>query len=345
MKPVNFQGNSQYRAYVSKTSGSLKPAILNGLEFIGWNSLINKRSRVFVKPNFTFPWYKEGITTSPELLRCLLELLRSKTDSVILGESDGGNHSFTADQAFDGHNILQICSETGVELVNLSKLPSEIVEGNISGKRVKVKLPKLLIEEIDCLISVPVLKVHVMTDVSLGIKNLWGCHPDPMRCLEHQNLAHKLAFITKILKPCITVIDGTYGLDGHGPMFGVPKRLDLIVVANNPVAADSVGAALMSIPLRQASHIRIAEREGLGTTRVEQIKINDGWQHQKVKFTVTKTPTDKLTGLLFKSDALARLVMASPLTSLIYRLAAMLRTSKEKELASEMKKTKTIGLY
>lgn len=51
-------------------------------------------------------------------------------------------------------------------------------------KRVKVQLPKLLLEEIDCLISVPVLKVHVMTTVTLSTKNLWGC-----LLLKDENLA------------------------------------------------------------------------------------------------------------------------------------------------------------
>ena len=50
-------------------------------------------------------------------------------------------------------------------------------------KKVKVQLPNLLLEEIDCFISVPVLKVHVMTGVTLSIKNLWECHPDTMRGL------------------------------------------------------------------------------------------------------------------------------------------------------------------
>ena len=59
-------------------------------------------------------------------------------------------------------------------------------------KRVKVQLPKFLLEEIDCFISVPVLKVHVMTEVTLSIKNLWGCYPDTMRCLHHQNFNYKL---------------------------------------------------------------------------------------------------------------------------------------------------------
>ena len=342
---MDFHSNTRYRAYVGKTSGDLKSAILAGLEFISWGRYINKNSKVFVKPNFTFPYYKEGVTTTPELLRCLLTLLKSKAGTVILGESDGGNHSFTADEAFQGHNMHLICKETGVELVNLSKLPSRVIEDEFQGKKVKVRLPKLLLEEIDCFISVPVLKVHAMTGVSLSMKNLWGCHPNTMRCLEHQNLNHKLTLITRILNPKIVVIDGVYGLDGHGPMFGEPRRIDLVMMANNPVAADSLGAAIVGVPLKMANHILVAERAGLGTTNLQQVEINDGWEQFKMQFSVKKTLIDRVTSILFNSDAIARLVMDSPFTPIIYKVAGILRSPEEKELASQIGKRKTIGPY
>ncbi|HUT68628.1 MAG TPA: DUF362 domain-containing protein [Dehalococcoidales bacterium] len=342
---MGIKTDAEYRAYVTKIDNGYRSAILAGLEFVNWDNYVNKNSRVFIKPNFTFPYYKEGITTSPEFLKCLLELLRGKAGSVIVGESDGGNHSFTADEAFEGHDMPRICKEAGAELVNLSKLPRETVGGEIQGKKVSVRLPRLLLEGIDCFISVPVLKVHAMTGITLSIKNLWGCHPDTMRCLEHQNLSYKLALITRTLKPRIVIIDGTYGLDGHGPMFGEAKKLDLIMVADNPVVADSLGAALMGIPLRLAGHILVAEKAGLGSTSLEQVDINDNWEQYKMQFSVKKTPVDMLSRLLFSSDALAKLVMSSPLTPLIYKVAAVLRTSKEKEVASQLGKQKTIGPY
>jgi len=324
----------EQRAYLAKTGDDLKSTMLAGLEFIGWDNCINKNSKVFIKPNFTFPRYKPGITTTPELLRHLLTLLKSKADTVIMGESDGGNNSFTADEAFDGHGMRQICKEAGVELVNLSKLPSEIVEDKIAGKKVRVRLPRLLLEEIDCFVSVPVLKVHAMPGVTLSLKNLWGCHPDPMRCLEHQNLSRKLSLITKTLKPAIIVVDGIYALDGHGPLFGEPRKTDLIMVADNPVAADSLGAAIMGIPLKRANHILIAEKAGLGSTNLKNIIINDSWEQYKMQFC-----------LLFNSDIIARLVMNSPLTPLIYKVAATLRSPEEEELAEQMGKSKIIGPY
>ena len=339
------RNEAQYRAYVAKTEGEYRSALLAGLEYIGWEGYIKKNSRVFIKPNFTFPYYKEGITTSPELLKSLLALLKDKAGRVLLGESDGGNHSFTAEESLKGHDINRICKEAGAEAVNLSKLPWEVVEGEIQGKKVRVRLPRLLLEEVDCFISVPVLKVHAMTGISLSLKNLWGCHPDTMRCLEHQNLDRKLALIAKTLKPRIIIVDGTYGLDGHGPMFGEAKKLDLIVVADNPVAADALGAELMGIPLQRASHVLVVEKEGLGTANLGQVAINDGWEKYKTQFTVRKTPVDNLTRLLFSSDAVARLVMDSPLTPIIYKVASILRTSKEKEVAGQLGKSKAIGPY
>jgi len=327
----------EYSAYVSKVT-NLKDDLLRGLEFINWREKVKKDSRVFIKPNFTFPYYKEGITTNPELLKNLLEIIKDRADKVIVGESDGGNHSFSADDAFKGHEMHKICKETGVDLVNLSKLPSIFVEDKIQGKKVKVQLPKLLLEEVDCFISVPVLKVHVMTKVSLSIKNLWGCYPDTMRCLHHKHLSYKLALITKLLNPKIVIIDGTYALDSHGPMFGNAKKMDLVLASNNPVVADSLGASIMGIPLNSVHHIVISEKEELGTTNLKEVRMNDDWKKFKMQFYINKTLIDRISVLLFNSETLAKIVMDSQSTPLIYKIAGFLRNSEEKKLANEIRR-------
>ena len=325
-----------YSAYVIEID-NLKGDLIKSLEFIDWKKQIKKYSTVFIKPNFTFPHYMEGITSTPELLRNLLEIIKDRAGNVIVGESDGGNHSFSADDAFKGHGMYKICKDAGVDLVNLSKLPSRFMEEKIQGKRVKVQLPKLLLEEIDCFISVPVLKVHVMTGVTISIKNLWGCYPDTMRCLHHQNFNYKIALITKLLDPKVVVIDGIYALDGHGPMYGEAKKTDLIISSNNPVVADSLGAAIMGIPLTKAKHILVAEKEGLGTTNLEEVKINDDWEKFKMQFSMNKTLIDSVSVLLFNSDTLAKIVIDSPVTPLIYKVAGYLKTSEEKEVADGMR--------
>lgn len=322
----------QYRAYITKVS-NLKKDISNSLDFIEWKQHLSADSIVFVKPNFTFPNYNEGVTTNPLLLQNLLELLKDNAARVIVGESDGGNHSFTADHAFKGHGMHEICKETGAELVNLSNMPAETVEGTIQGKSVKVQLPKMLLHHVDCLISVPVLKVHVMTNVTLSMKNLWGCYPDTMRGLYHKNLSRKLALITKSLNPRLILIDGTYALDGHGPMYGTPIKTDLILSANNPVVADALGSAVMGIPISRVDHILMAEKEGLGITDLSNVTLNDDWKKYKMKFEINKTILDNLSWFLFNSEFCAKCVMDSPFTPLIYKAVTKLRNKNERKLA------------
>jgi uncharacterized protein (DUF362 family) len=213
---------SKYSAFISQTSGNIKSTVKNALEYIHFRDVAKSDSTVFVKPNFTFPYPAKGVTTSPELLRVLLPLLANNCRRLIVGESDGGSSSFPAEKAFLEHGMYKICKEAGADLVNLSKLPNEFVESTILGKKVKVLVPSLLLKDVDCTVSVPTLKVHVVTTASLGMKNLWGCYPDTMRCLHHQNLEYKLTLLAKVINPKITLIDGLFGLNDHGPMYGTP---------------------------------------------------------------------------------------------------------------------------
>lgn len=324
-----------YTAYITKFD-DLKSEIKKSLDFISWKQQVKKDDIVFVKPNFTYPFYKEGVTTSPKLLSILLEILKDRADRVILGESDGGNHSFSADTSFKGHGMYEICKEIGVELVNLSTLQSRFVEDIIQNKRVKVQLPNLLLEKVDCVISVPVLKVHVMTLVSLGIKNLWGCYPDTMRGLHHKHLSYKLALITKLLHPKIILIDGTYALTGHGPMYGTAQKNNLIISADNAVVSDSLGAEVMGISPTKSEHISVAGKEGLGIMDLTKVKINDNWRNFNMQFSVNKTFLDRLAFIPFNSEILAKLIMDSPCTPVIYKIARFLRTNEEQAVANDM---------
>lgn len=325
----------EYFGHVSKIT-DLGKDVRTALDQVHWMDQVKPGSTVFVKPNFTFYQYRPGITTTPELLKELLSVLKDRAGRVIVGESDGGNRSFTADQAFQGHDMPQICRDVGAELVNLSTLPAIDVEEKIQGVKVKVQLPKLLLEEVDCFVSAPVLKVHAMTTITLGMKNLWGCYPDTMRCLHHSNLSHKLTLITKKVEPKIVLIDGSYALDNHGPMYGTPKKTDLLVAANNPVVSDALGAALMSIDVRRAEHVMIAEKESLGTTDLSRVNLPANWEQYKIQCQVHRTLLDNMSTLLFKSEFLAKLVMDSPVKPIIYGIAGKFRTEDEQKVVDEI---------
>jgi len=144
--------------------------------------------------------------------------------------------------------------------------------------------------------------------------------------------------IARLLRPKIVIVDGTYALNKHGPMYGEAVKTSLILTANNPVVADALGAMILGIPLKKAKHILVAEKEGIGTTDLQQVRINTNWERFARQFQIKKTLIDRLSTLLFNSDKLAKFVMDSPFTPLIYKVASVLRSPEEKEVVSQMGK-------
>ena len=93
----------------------------NAFERIGLTSQLSKVSKVFVKPNFTYPRYVPGVTTSPEFLAAVIRIASNQGAEILVGESNGGYGSFRAADAFVGHRLREICTETKASAVNLSE--------------------------------------------------------------------------------------------------------------------------------------------------------------------------------------------------------------------------------
>ena len=169
----------------------LENEIAAALKWIGWDTIIEPEARVFIKPNFTYPFYKPGVTTSPQVMEALISVLSTQTSNIIIGESDGGYHAWKAEEAFQGHNLYKIAGRYGAELVNLSKIEAEDTEVKVGSKTVRARLPSLLLREVDAFITVPVPKVHVMTRLSLAFKNQWGAYRTQCACWITRNSARR----------------------------------------------------------------------------------------------------------------------------------------------------------
>lgn len=327
--------------YISDvTERNLLQEIKNGLEFIKVDEIINSDSIIFIKPNFTDSVHRPGITTTPLMVKTVAEVFSPLVKKVYIGESDGGNYSFSADLSLENHGVFDIAKKfKNVEVVNLSKLPRTRVTENVCGKKVWIDLPDLLVRDIDLLVSVPVLKSHAMTHGTFSIKNLWGCYPDPMRVLYHKNLDHKLALINKIVKNRIQIIDGVWALDGHGPMEGTPLKTNKLLVSNDPVAIDSSAAFLMNLDKSKIHHLHVAECFGLGISNIDNIHFNKDITKERLsKFTPYKIKIDYLSSLLFKSEILSKIVLSSPLTPYIYQSLNLLRADDKKTYWAEYNK-------
>jgi uncharacterized protein (DUF362 family) len=108
------------KVYISDIdeNGALQE-IQNGLEFIQFRSIVDSNASVFIKPNLTDRSHNPGITTTPLMIRTVVKAVAPLVRKVIIGESDGGNYSFTADDSLQNHQVYDIAEEyENVDVVN-----------------------------------------------------------------------------------------------------------------------------------------------------------------------------------------------------------------------------------
>jgi uncharacterized protein (DUF362 family) len=305
---------------------SLNDTVLQALEWIEWEKLIKPEHKIFIKPNLTYPFYKPGVTTSPEMIEALISVLKTRCKNITIGESDGGSRGWKAEEAFEGHNLYNIAKKNDIQLVNLGKMPSEFFESVVDGKIIKIHLPSFLIHDTDVFITMPVPKVHVMTGVSLGFKNQWGCIPDTMRLKYHYQFSQQIVGIHKLLKTKIAIFDGTYFLDRTGPMAGDAIPMNLIIASDDIGAGSLACCRIMNIDHGKVKHFRVAKKEGMFPSSIDEIEFNDKIEkYSSRKFYLNRSILNYMAIAAFNSKFGTYLVYRSPLAGPIHKLLYAIR--------------------
>ncbi len=261
------------KVFAEKIENKLLENIQKAIEWVGILKRISPSTRISIKPNFTYPYYKPGVTTSPHVIEETVKILREYTKHIAVVETGGGYGAWRAEEAFKGHNIYELGKKYDIEVVNLNKEPGEDIKVAVKRKEKNILLPKRLLYETDLFLTMPVPKIHCMTGLTLGFKNQWGCIPDTMRLRYHYIFDDAIIAINKILKP-VVISDGTYFLDINGPMKGSPVKMDLIISSNSVGAFDRYVSELMGFSWRKISHLKRAAELGEMPMDLSEIKYN-----------------------------------------------------------------------
>ena len=88
----------------------------------------------------------------------------------------------------------------------------------------------------------------------------------------HTHLSSNIADLASVITPNIAIIDGIIAGEGHESS-GNPVEMNLVIAGTDPVAVDSVGAAVMMIFPNDVKHLRLAEKKELGKCELNQIEI------------------------------------------------------------------------
>ena len=242
--------------------------------------------RVLLKPNAgRVAPPGAGITTHPQVVAAAIDAFRGAGAYVAVGESP--ILGVKAGEAFDAAGITLIAHERDCLLIDMDarRFVEVPVPDGVAINSLKV-CPEVL--EYDLVVSLPVMKMHMHTGVTLAVKNMKGClwrrskvglHMlPPVKGHDEKPIDIAIADMSSVLRPHLSIIDGTVGMEGLGPSAGQAKPLGVIVVSADAFAADAIACKLMGMEAKDIPHLRIGAERGYGVIGLERISVTpDSW--------------------------------------------------------------------
>ncbi len=283
-------------------------ALLDGLG--GLDDVISRGARVAIKTNLTggagtrpLPGVPaiESYITHPEVVRALGELLRDA----------GAGQLFIVEAVYDKDSYplwgyTEVAEALGATLIDLN-VPQpygDFVSAPVGPDWFIYQEYTInpILQEIDAFVSVAKMKCHYNCGVTLSMKNLIGlvpvkfyrCSPDHFHRSDLHGCANEsqsrlpgvIVDLNRIRPIQLALIDGIKTAEaGEGPWIKTlaPVAPGVLVAGKNPVATDAVATAVMgfdptitypSAPfLRADNYLSLAHETGLGTHRLEEIKV------------------------------------------------------------------------
>jgi len=229
---------------------------------------------VVLKPNLVDCLPGNAINTHPMLVLAAAEAFRRLgAKSVVVAEGPG--HQRDTQLVLSQSGYQESLRDEKIRFVGLNR--DELTRTPLRAGYTRMKdlwLPRTILET-DFLVSMPKIKTHHWSGVTLAMKNMFGIVPGA-RYGWPKNILHWKGIQESILDLCATVpidfviADGVMAMEGNGPLNGTPRPLGRVVLADDPVAADATCARLMGFEPSRVVHIREGARF-LGNSRPECI--------------------------------------------------------------------------
>jgi len=235
----------------------------------GIDQFVSKQDVVAVKPNIS--WARAphlAATTHPEVLEAVVELCQEAgAKKVVI--ADHTIHDARRCFAITGAGM--VAKNTGADLVYPRS--SLMRKMNLQGHRLNVWPVYVPLVEADKVINLPVAKVHVLSGLTLGMKNWIGAVGGRRNAL-HQDIHMSIVDLAQFFNPTLTLIDAIRIMIHNGPSGGSTQDVSVsnrLILSNDPVAADAKAAALFDFRPQDIGFIRLGSKWGLGTYEFQKI--------------------------------------------------------------------------
>jgi uncharacterized protein (DUF362 family) len=247
--------------HAERYSQELDRVLLKGLQLF---PLDVRGKTVVLKPNLVDYLPGDAINTHPTLVLAAVEAFRRLgAKSVVIAEGPG--HQRDTQLVLRQSGYEESLRYEKIQFVDLNR--DELIRTPLRASYTGMKdlwLPRTVLEA-DFLVSMPKIKTHHWSGVTLAMKNMFGIVPGA-RYGWPKNILHWKGIQESILDLCATVPihfvigDGIIAMEGNGPLNGASRPLGKIVLSDDPVAADATCARLMGLAPLRIMHISEGSR-------------------------------------------------------------------------------------
>ena len=239
----------------------------------GMDKFVKQGDKVLIKINICggVPEIK-GTFTSTEVAGVIVDMVRAAGGEPVIADADMVWTKFWIAAKDSGWK--EWAEIKGVKLVNLSE--TKIVRFDFGeGSALGVDRVSMELIDADVIISLPTMKTHLLTGVTMGMKNMYGTFPEVDKAkYHHKGIEEVIYGINSAFRPTLTIIDGTVGGEAIGPLSCRPVDFQTIIASGDVVAADAVACQLMGYDPLAITHIHEANDHGLGDATVKY-DLND----------------------------------------------------------------------
>jgi len=237
-------------------SERLERDLLNGLRLFG---LDLRGKSVLLKPNLVDFLPGVDINTHPLLLTVAAECFRRLgAASVVVGEGPG--HQRDTELVLSQSGFRTLLDEQRIPFVDLNR--DELVKTKLRADYtglVHIWLPRTVLNT-GFVVSMPKVKTHHWSGVTLSMKNLFGVVPGakygwPKNILHWRGIESSIVDICATVPVHFVIADGILAMEGNGPLAGSSRALGKVILADDPVAADATCAKLMGFAPEMIAHI------------------------------------------------------------------------------------------
>src|SRR5437016_932497 len=235
---------------VTRTFDGIEEGAHRVIKQIGGMAAVLQGAKVAIlKPNFVAGRSAEtGSTTSFALLKAVAEEVQACGAEPVLCEMPGTE--FDREATYTILGVEQFCAANGIRILRIDPEGDEQdwVELRPEGakKLRRFSIPRILNEA--CLINLPVLKTHVVSSMTLSMKNPMGILPRPDRRSMHTlGIDQCIVDMNLGIRPDLTIVDGSVGQDGEGPLYGDRADLQVLIAGHDSLAVDLVCCQVLGV--------------------------------------------------------------------------------------------------